>query len=75
MSCSKDAGQQKDFYGKSAAFLALRVMAIMQVYKQNNLISDLPQIRNTFNGSGLVVASARSSLGSMAGRSKRRLKR
>ena len=42
---------------------------------QIDLISDLPQIRNTFNGSGLVVTSACSSLGSMAGRSKRRLKR
>ena len=42
---------------------------------QIDLISDLPQIRNTFNGSGLVVTSACSSLGSIAGRSKRRLKR
>ena len=40
-----------------------------------HLISDLPQIRNTFNGSGLVLAAARSSPDSIAGRSKRRLKR
>ena len=39
------------------------------------LISYVPQTRSSLNGSGLVVASARSSLGSMAGKSYRRLKR